>query len=198
MGPGALSAGPPSPAVVGAYEVEFKVRAAHEPVRQRLAELDVERVGSVRQLDTYLDPPDRDFARTDEALRLRREHADDASRVALTYKGPRVDTTSKTRTELETTVGDADAAAAILEALSFDAVAVVEKERVRFRLGEYTVSLDTVPPLGEFVEVETTADEADLEPARERARTLLADLGLDPADSIRTSYLELLLDQDVT
>src|SRR5262245_28480201 len=49
------------------------------------------------EADHYLNAPDRDFARTDEALRLRR--IGDTNR--LTYKGPRHDSTSKTRTELE-------------------------------------------------------------------------------------------------
>ncbi|GEM_PF-5159800 len=56
--------------------------------------------------------------------------------------------------------------------------------------------LDRVEGLGEYVEVETETD-ADIETARERAITVLEQLGLDPADQIRTSYLgQLLAAQD--
>jgi adenylate cyclase len=58
------------------------------------------------------------------------------------------------------------------------------------------VVLDRVEGLGEYVEVETETD-ADIETARERAITVLEQLGLDPADQIRTSYLgQLLAAQD--
>ena len=49
------------------------------------------------EADHYLNAPDRDFARTDEALRLRRI----GENTFLTYKGPRRDAASKTRTEVE-------------------------------------------------------------------------------------------------
>ncbi|MFB6169611.1 MAG: class IV adenylate cyclase [Haloarculaceae archaeon] len=176
------------------YEVEVKVRTPHGPVRERLADLGASREGTVRQADTYLNHPVRDFAETDEALRVRREERDGTERAELTYKGPLVEAESKTHEELETEVQAGDTAAAIFERLGFDPAATVEKTRERYRVGEFTVTLDTVEGLGEFVEVETDVPaESDVEAARERAYDVLADLGLDPAAQIRTSYLGLLL-----
>lgn len=54
----------------------------------------------------------------------------------------------------------------------------------------YTVTLDSVTDLGEFVEVERESD--DIETAREGAFSVLHELNLDPGEQIRTSYLELL------
>ena len=54
------------------YEVEVKVAADHAAVRERLPD-EAEALGTVEQVDTYFDAPHRDFAATDEALRLRRE-----------------------------------------------------------------------------------------------------------------------------
>jgi adenylate cyclase class 2 len=75
------------------YEVEVKVEADHERVRERLGELEADRVGSVEQVDTYYDAPHRDFAETDEALRLRREIDRDSGETTtkVTYKGPIVE-----------------------------------------------------------------------------------------------------------
>ena len=213
------------------YEVEVKLPADHAAVRRRLAELDAEPLGAVIQRDTYYDAPHREFAETDEALRIRRvsnrgdgsdgddeDHGssgddggrgsgegdesdaierevgeqDDEAETRITYKGPLVDDDSKTRREHETGVDDGETMDAILRALGFEPAAVVEKERDRFRVGEYTVTLDDVTDLGEYVEVETESDDVDA--AREGAFALLADLGLDPDDQIRTSYLGLLLD----
>ncbi len=177
------------------YEVEVKIRADHEAVRSRLEAAGADRLGSVSQTDVYYDHPDRDFAETDEALRVRREsNGDDAAWV--TYKGPLVETESKTRREVETSVADPEAMDEILQAVGFDEAAVVEKARDRFRLDGFTVSLDTVDGLGWFVEVETTAAEAEVRADRERAYEVLRRLGLDPTEQIRRSYLELLLAGD--
>jgi adenylate cyclase class 2 len=176
------------------YEVELKVRADHDAVRDRLDQLGASAAGTVEQVDTYYDAPHRDFAATDEALRLRRETTADAATTHITYKGPLVEVASKTREEFETTVGDDDTAAAILDALGFTPAATVEKHRERYRYDEFTVTLDDVAGLGTFVEVDAEAREADIDATRERARDLLTDLGLDPDDQIRTSYLGLLLE----
>lgn len=177
------------------YEVELKLQAAHGPVRERLADRGATRQETVTQRDTYYNAPHRDFAATDEALRVRIEEPHDGERFAkLTYKGPLVDDTSKTREEHETTVGAESATRAIFEGLGFDPAAIVEKQRERYTLDGYTVTLDDVTGVGEFVEVETDVESADMIPAaRDGARDLLRDLDLDPDATIRTSYLGLLL-----
>jgi len=173
-----------------------KVRADHERVRERLEALGATHLGTVRQVDTYFDAPDRDFAETDEALRIRREDPGAGSATArVTYKGPLVDAVSKTREEAEAVVADAEATTAVLEGLGFEPAATVRKERDRFEVGEVLVTLDEVEGLGEFVEVETEAAE-DVEAERDRVFGVLEDLGLDPGEGIRTSYLGLLLGAD--
>jgi len=54
------------------YEVEVKVPADLDAVRERLADAGAGRVATVAQADTYFDAPHREFAETDEALRVRR------------------------------------------------------------------------------------------------------------------------------
>lgn len=175
------------------YEVEMKVRADHEQVRQTLNEHGATPLDTVTQRDTYYDAPTRDFAETDEALRVRREERDEEDRAKLTYKGPLVGGTSKTREEYETELGDADVMESILDSLGFVPVETVGKERERFSIGEYVVTLDTVDGLGEFVEVETEAPEKGIDTARAGVTGTVESLGLDPDAEIRTSYLELLL-----
>jgi adenylate cyclase class 2 len=186
----------PPTEVTRMYEVELKVEADHGPVRGRLRELGATRGSHVVQRDTYYDAPHRDFAETDEALRVRREAAVDADAAAtrLTYKGPLVDDASKTRRELETGVDDGETMDGILRSLGFSPAAVVEKERERFRVDDYVVTLDEVTDVGAFVEVEREVPESDVEAAREGAFDLLRRLGLDPERGIRTSYLGMLLD----
>jgi adenylate cyclase class 2 len=177
------------------YEVEVKLPADHAAVRARLADIDATTLGTVRQRDTYYDAPHRTFVETDEALRIRRvEHEDGTEETRLTYKGPLVDSESKSRREHETGVDDAETMDAILSALGFEPAAVVEKERTSFAVDEHTVTLDDVTDVGTFVEVEVETESADIDEARAGAFELVERLGLDPDDQIRTSYLGLLLD----
>ena len=189
------------------YEVELKVAVDAARTRSRLRERGAERLETVRQVDTYYDAPDRDFAETDEALRIRVErpledpdsseddHRSDAEEsVRMTYKGPLIDADSKSREEHETGVDDGTEAAAILEGVGYTSAATVEKRRERYALEGYTLTLDRVRDVGEFIEIEReVAAESDVEPAREGAEAILETLELDPEEQIRTSYLGLLL-----
>ncbi|NGM71001.1 class IV adenylate cyclase [Natronolimnobius sp. AArcel1] len=185
------------------YEVEVKVPADLEAVRERLEGLDAEHEHTVVQADTYYDAPHRSFPDTDEALRIRRESTPDMdeSESRVTYKGPLLDDESKSREEHETGVADGETMDAVLTNLGFDPAATVRKEREHFHLTleahdfPYTITLDSVDDVGEFVEVETDVEtERELEPAREGAYAVLEELDLEPDDQLRTSYLGLLLE----
>jgi adenylate cyclase class 2 len=192
------------------YEVEIKVPAEVDAVRERLRAAGAERVDARRQRDAYYDAPHRDFAETDEALRVRREtplsdgiapeteasaDADStAETTKLTYKGPGLDEGSKTRVEHETGVDDGDAMAGALSGLGFEPAAVVEKRREFWSFAGFTVALDAVDGVGEFVEIEReVGDEGAIEATRDEALSALDRLGLDGDSQVRTSYLGLLL-----
>lgn len=172
------------------YEVEVKVAAPLDRVRERLHEAGAEACGAVTELDTYYEHPTRSFADTDEALRIRRTDGE----ASLTYKGPRVDDATKTRREIETPVADPEAVGAVLEALGFEPTAEVCKERERYALEGYTVALDEVEELGEYVEVEAVGEADEVDSLRAGVVSLLERLGLEAADGVRDSYLELLGD----
>lgn len=179
------------------YEVECKVRADHDTVREHLDALGSTHIESVEQVDTYYNAPDRDFAETDEALRIREERAGKATETLLTYKGPLVDSESKTREEAETAVTDPEATREILTGLGYEPTATVRKERKRYSVDGVIVTLDSVEELGEFVEAELEAERGEgIDTARTRVKTVLEKIDLDPDTQIRTSYLGLLLGND--
>jgi len=191
------------------YEVEMKLRADHDQLREQLTAMDADHVGGVTQADTYYDAPDRDFAETDEAFRVRHETthggggrdsdrsgvSTNDERVLLTYKGPLVDDRSKTREEAETRVAEEAQLRAILAGLGYEPAATVQKKRDRYEVGGCRVTLDRVDEVGEFVEVEhhDPVAETEIEGAREAVTDLLVELGLDPEERIQTSYLGLVL-----
>jgi len=165
---------PTVPEIVGRLEA---IGAQGQPPRQ--------------QNDHYYAHPGRDFAVTDEALRIR----EDGQSVRLTYKGPLIDDVAKSRLELETGIESAEVAAGILEALGFRLVRVVSKQRRPFQLqwlgAQIEAVIDQVEGLGEFVELETISDLDGHQAARDQLLDLAAELGLEHSE--RCSYLGLLL-----
>jgi len=109
----------------------------------------------------------------------------DANAGVLTFKGPREASGDdlKVRAEFETTVGDVGATLAVLAQLGFEPVVIYEKRRSTWRVARCSVTLDELPQLGWFVEIEgpTAADVADV-----RAR-----LGLTTAPVVRETYVEM-------
>ena len=168
-------------------EIEVKVRADHSKARSILKNIGAVKLGVESQSDIYFAAPYRDFAKTDEALRIRSLDG----QAVLTYKGPKLDGISKSRKEFETPVEEA-ATIKILRALGFSEAGVVRKQREIFSAGEITICLDLVEGLGEFLEVEIVA-EKDLENSRAKLFELLKHFGTGEKDSIRTSYLEMIL-----
>jgi adenylate cyclase class 2 len=169
-------------------EIEVKARASHSLIREKLAIMGAKPEGIQKHLDTYYNSPVRDFSNTDEALRIRSVNG----RSVLTYKGKKLDSISKTRPEFETEV-DGDSARSILVALGFFESGVVRKKRDIFSCKGMTIALDSVEGLGEFIEVEKQA-ETNIEKHRNQIFEFLESLGIRKEDSIRTSYLEMVLE----
>ncbi len=170
-------------------EIEVKARADHEQAKAVLTGMGADYIGVQHHYDTYFNAPHRDFANTDEALRIRSVDG----RSVLTYKGKKLDTTTKTRREIETEV-DGSSARSILLSLGFYESGVVKKTREVFRFKGLTICLDKVKDIGEFIEVEVTA-ESEIEFHNERIFAFLKKFGIDEKDSIRTSYLEMVLEK---
>jgi len=125
----------------------------------------------------------RNFAETDEAVRLRRR----GDRCFLTYKGPKkVVEGVKGREEIETEVGSCEKLKAFLEKLCLKPVAVVRKKREYWKAKGATITLDYVEGLGYFVEIESEG--AGPEELKE-----LASLFPD-AEVVEKTYLEMLLE----
>lgn len=198
------------------YEVEQKYPVADAAAfTARLASAGAEWHGEVEQVDRYFGHPSRDFAATDEALRLRST----SDGVVITWKGPRLDAAAKTRREIELPLIEAAVPAAalaeaavpaaaaslpqatlhrwteLLEALGFRRVREVAKRRrlatVAWDGAAVEVAVDHVAGLGDFVEFELQADAAGIALAAARVESLARHLGCTHAEP--RSYLEMLL-----
>jgi len=180
------------------WEVEQKFRITDvKAAEAKLTQLGALFADFVQQTDHYFNHPARDFGQTDEALRLRRV----GSENFITYKGPRVDATTKTRQELELPLPPGQQAfdqfASLLKALGFRPVGTVRKQRRKASLAwedrSVEAASDDVEGLGSFLELEISAEDADLPAAKQSLQSLAQ--RLEAENSERKSYLELLLEK---
>ncbi len=180
------------------FEVEQKFAVADlASLEQRVLALGAKPDQDIVQVDLYFAHPSRDFAQTDEALRIRRV----GPRNFVTYKGPKIDRTTKTRREIELDLAPGDQGArdfqGLFEALGFRPVAEVRKRRRTWLLSwqgyEVEAAFDEVERVGTFAELEIASDEAGLDGARTSLAALAGELHLTASE--RRSYLELLLAQ---
>jgi len=164
-------------------EAKLKVDSLQE-IARKLDEVGAEFLEERLQTDCYFDDTNRTLMEGDRCLRLRRQMVGRSGKFFLTYKGVREKNEFKKRREIEIKVGDADSAEKLLSALGYEKVLVFEKKRRVWRLGECEVSLDELPLLGDFVEIEGPDGESIADARR--------NLGLANLSHIGESYAFLM------
>ena len=165
-------------------------------VQQRLAVYQPSYSTPSRDVDHYFNAPDRDFAITDEVVRLRRA----SSQHVLTYKGPKHNAAVKTRTEIELPLVDGPNVSAdavrFLSGIGFRPIAVVNKVRITasFQRNGFDIHVcfDDVGAIGKFIEVEIVGTEEQADLARKELAALASELQLNEEE--RRSYLWMLLE----
>ncbi len=175
-------------------EIEAKVRISDvAAVERAIADLGADYGGAWVEIDAFFDHPDRRLFEGDSALRLRvSQPLDETARrlqraVLLTYKGPREPGRLKVRPEHQVDIPDPAAMREILRGLNYSEAFSYEKRRRRWRFQGAEITIDELPLLGFFVEVEA--------PNEAQVDQLLARLGLAASDVLTTSYVRLLRDR---
>jgi len=193
-------------------ETEIKVRIDDPAkIKSKIKELNGNYKLSLEHEDIYLNMPKglRDFQKTDEALRLRNSTQFDKNnkeetmsfQYFFTYKSKKLDKLTKTRKESEVSINDIITMKNILSELGFREVLTVMKKRelyeIPFEGFIIEALIDYIPVLKcYFMELELIIEAIEeVESARNILFKLLKMFGLDEVDSIRKSYLELIIEQ---
>lgn len=173
-----------------AREIEIKLRCPDfDALRRMLRELQAQPAGVVLEYNRLFDTPDGQLRRAGCGLRVRELRSTDDDTTAphpaavLTYKGPRDPGEIKSRDEYETTVSDATTLITILNHLGYREIVVYEKRRESWHLHPCEVTLDELPRLGTFMEIEG--------PSEQTLTAARAQLGLADTPICRESYVEL-------
>jgi adenylate cyclase class 2 len=179
-------------------EIEQKFRIDDSAaLRAKLTALGAVFRDPIVQRDAYFNHPSRDFAVSDEALRIRSVGDDNV----ITYKGPKLGGGVKTRREIELPIGagpsTAEQLGEVLVLLGFRPTALVAKRRIPGELTldgvHYELALDEVAGIGSFFEAELVVDDAEREQAQQRIHALQAKLELTTVEP--RSYLRMVLER---
>jgi len=171
-----------------AIEAELKARVSDpKAVHAALAALADGEAAVYR--DTYYDLPGEDLDAAGYEVRLRTVETEAGARHVLTYKEPAVDV-SGSKPEFETEVATPSAVDALLRGLGLGELVALTKEctnyQFEFEGRSVLATMVTVPELyGTFIEVETMAEEDDLQAALDVVLAVLDHLGV--ADELDTS-----------
>lgn len=178
-------------------EVEVKAKIeSFDIMRERLENLNAKKIKTEYQEDRYFNSPVKDFAKTDEALRIRKTKTETYERLFITYKGPKIDSKSKTREEVEMEIEDEHKCSKIFENLGFKEVRTVIKNREYYKIDNFEISLDNIKGLDPYMEIEITLeDDSDYSEAQKSIFEMFEKLEITYGFE-RTSYLELLENKD--
>ncbi len=193
-------------------EVEIKVKISDPNLmRKKFEENNGIYKLSLNHEDTYFNMPKglRDFRQTDEALRLRKSiefNRDNKAKTQkinyyITYKGKKIDKTTKTREEIEVKITEIEDMKNILKFLGFREVFTVVKKRELydfiFNDTRIEALIDYIPVLEQhFVEVELITESYEtVDENKEILFKFLSIFGIKKQESIRKSYLELIINK---
>ena len=169
-------------------EIKIKLLSPKLEELEKLISSKYQYYNEEHQVDIYYNSPVRDFRKSDEALRVRIVNGE----IELTYKGPKLSSKSKSREEITVKVNDSQAIDLILQRLGFVKVIKLEKIRKNYKMDNFTISLDRVTNLGDFIEIEGIN-------VNEKELTTFVDNFLKQfnivGEKTLKSYLELLIDK---
>lgn len=168
-------------------EVKAKINSFKE-MEERLKKIGAEKSKTEFQEDIYFQSPIVDFAKTDEALRVRTTN----NNIFITYKGPKLNKDAKTRKEVEMNIESAQKAKDIFEEIGFKEARTVRKNRQYYTFENFEISLDDVEGLSPYMEIEIGMEDGeDYSKAQDEIFKLFEKLGITDGFE-RTSYMELL------
>jgi adenylate cyclase class 2 len=158
-------------------EIKFKI-SNPKKLCSLLVSLGARKYPKLKEEDYSFDSQDGSLSRQGKLLRLRKI----GNKALLTFKGPLMKAQFKKREEINIELNDFNVAKQLLYEIGFMGKFVKEKIRQKFAYEGLDISLDKVPFIGYYIEIEGK-DRKILE--------FIKKIGLNRKDAIRESYEQL-------
>ncbi|MCK4550765.1 MAG: class IV adenylate cyclase [Candidatus Aenigmarchaeota archaeon] len=158
-------------------ETEVKIKVDDfKKIQEKLKSLGAKKINSVFEKNIVFDNDKKELKKKDCFLRVRKD-----KKATLCFKGPRENTNTKKREEIEFEIPDAKKAELFLMRLGFDKKLRYEKNRETWTFKKTEIVLDELP-FGKFIEIE--GKEKDIPTAAKL-------LGYNETEYITKTYFEL-------
>ena len=154
-------------------------------------------IKKIHQVDTYMNPPHRDFLKPKQPIEFLRVRNNDNKEFSFDYHycHRKKDGSTCHTKELETAISNPEVLKKILKSLDFKELATIDKTREVWDCGNFEVVLDLVKNLGYFIEIEAKKDLGGLEKTRKACYDFLDKLNIQFTEHIDKGYLTMLLEK---
>tara|TARA_Y100000034_G_scaffold136858_1_gene216433 strand:- start:76 stop:624 length:549 start_codon:yes stop_codon:yes gene_type:complete len=156
--------------------MEIEVKATYkdrEEIRDKLRELGATQQKTKHQIDEYYNHPSRDTRKSNEYIRLRYKPGENKGIFAQ-----HINIADGVNKEFEVEVGDINVFKQILENFGFKLLGIIDKKREGYKLGEFSITLDDVKDIDNFIEVEVDGDESEIKEKKASCIEMLEKLGV--------------------
>lgn len=167
--------------------MEIEIKATYEDrekVKNALKMLGAQEQKVKHQIDDYYNHPSRDTRKTNEYIRLRYKPGDTKGVFAH-----HINIADGVNKEFETEVGDIIVFKQILSNFGFELLGTIDKRREVYELEEFSISLDDVKNVGNFIEIETEGEESEMNEKRESCIKMLKKIGLSEKNICKNVWL---------
>ena len=168
------------------HEIKFEVKKL-DNLLKILDEQKVEFYKEKHQIDKVWILKDADGTKLESGkpvVRTREEN----DKVMLTLK---IELEHGTFEEHETEIENLAAAEGMLGALGLRKLVTIDKHRKMTKLNEFTLCIDSVKDLGDFLEIEFVSETKD-DDAKQKIITLASTFGINESDIVKNTYNTLL------
>lgn len=166
--------------------IEIKVRVDKRTEMLRaIRSLGAEKVGVLRQADTYFSVPKG-------RLKLREEKSSDHAEL-ICYSRPDTGASRVSEYGIQTIPKEVSRGFKAFLEKALPVLVVVKKRRGLYLCKHTRIHLDQVDGLGDFLELETVISKQTLSQAKKEHREVIQKLGLNRCEKIPVSYSDLLL-----
>ena len=125
------------------------------------------------QIDEYYNHPSRDTRETKEYIRLRYKPNEDNGIFAH-----HLNISDGVNKEFEVPIADVKTFKQILEGLNFPLLGTIDKKRETFKFEDFSITIDEVKDIGNFIEIELDGNESEIDSKKARCIEMLEKINI--------------------
>ena len=156
--------------------MEIEVKATYnnkEKLRESLKKLGAKQEKTKHQIDEYYNHPSRDTRKTNEYIRLRYNTGENLGTFAH-----HINIADGVNKEFEVGIDNLEVFKKIINNFGFQLLGVIDKERETYKLEEFSITLDDVKDVDNFIEIEVDGEESEISEKKEKCLKILEKLGI--------------------